>query len=552
MLKINMIKRILIAALMLISFTAAAQQPLRVEIEAKSNSDEYHIVPVGSQGVLLFNETKESAGNGKKIYIFTKYNSDFKEEWSKQFPVRRELGYTGFDVSGQFVHVLLSESRPKADYQIIKVDVSNGEITSIAGKIPLKTSIADFKVVGEDAYFGGTTTPTFIQSCGKSLFLFATCMIPACFGAGEIKQKPVLIHTDMSTGRTNPFVYKYKGSSQVSDINKDEDDETSSVVVMNRPKRNVFNLAVQEFGSGGKLQSTININPRGKNELLNGRVMTLSTKDKILIGTYSQPAKKKTLNEKISRVMASTTAPAYSNGLYISKIAKEGDQEFIQYYPFSSFENFWNYLRPKTANREKDRAQRRQQQGRSSEMNYNLLIHDIIEKNDQYIMVAEAYYPEYHYEARTTYVQGRPQTTWVRVFDGFRYTHAIIAAFSKDGEMLWDNAFEIWDILTFSLKERVKVLTDEDDIVLAYSFGGAIKSKVIRGKQVLDGKSSTPIETNYTGDEVKLSYNSDMAFWYDNYFITWGYQKIKNDEEVRKDKGKRRRTVFYFNKIAFE
>lgn len=540
--------------LLLLPLMAAAQQPLRVEIEAKSTSDDYYVVPVGSEGVLLFNETNESAGKGKKNYMFTKYDTNFKEEWSKQFPVRKELSYIGFDISGKNVHVLLSESRPKGDFQVIKVNFDNGEISSVSGKVPNKATVSDFKVVGEDAYFGGHTLPTTIQTCGKALFLYATCLIPACFGAGEIKQKPVLIHTDLSTGKVSPFVYKLKGSSQVSDINKDEGSSNASVVVINRPKKNMFSLAVQEFTNGGSLESTITINPRGKNELLNGRVMTLNNKDKLLIGTYSQPASKKTLGEKIARAMAKTTSPTYSNGLYISKIGKDGDQEFIQYHPFSSFEKFWDYLRPKTAKRAKNRAKKREAEGRSSEMNYNLLVHDIIEKNDEYIMVAEAYYPEYHYESRTTVgANGQTQTTYVRVFDGFRYTHAIIAGFNKEGDLLWDNSFEIWDILSFHLKERVKVLADGEDIVLAYSNGGAIKSKVIRGREVLDGKSSTPIETNYTDDKVRQNYNSDMAFWYDNYFITWGYQKIKNtNKEVRKEKGKRKRTVFYFNKIAFQ
>lgn len=546
-------KSYLISVFFLLSCTVMAQQPLRVEIEAKSTSDEYYVVPVGPEGVILFSETDESAGKGRKLYMFTKYDTEFKEEWTKQFPVRRELSFTGFDVSGKNVYVLLSESKPKGDFQIIQVNFDNGEISSASGVTPLKTAVTDFKVVGKDAYLGGTTMPTFMQTCGKSLFLYATCMIPVCFGAGEIKQKPVLIHTDLATGRSSPFVYRHKGSSQVSDINKDEKSGTSSVVVINRPKKDVFTLAVQEFADDGRLENTITINPRGKNELLNGRVTTLNNNDKLLIGTYSQPAKKKTLGEKIARAMAKTTSPTFSNGLYISKISKDGDQEFIQYYPFSSFEKFWDFLRPRTAERAKKRAKRREQEGRSSEMNYNLLVHDIIEKNDQYIMVAEAYYPEYHYETRTTYVNGQPQTTWVKVFDGFRYTHAIIAGFNKDGDMLWDNSFEIWDILSFQLKERVKVLTDGEDIVLAYSNGGAIKSKVIRGREVLDGKSSTPIETNYSDDKVRMNYNSDMAFWYDNYFITWGYQKIKNtSKEVRKETGKRRRTVFYFNKIAFQ
>jgi hypothetical protein len=64
---------------------------------------------------------------------------------------------------------------------------------------------------------------------------------------------------------------------------------------------------------------------------------------------------------------------------------------------------------------------------------------------------------------------------------------------------------------------------------------------------VIEGKQYTPIETNYNNDKLISDYNSDMEYWYGNYFISYGYQKIKN---VVQNKGKR--TVFYFNKIGFQ
>ncbi|MCF8299135.1 MAG: hypothetical protein K9J13_16420, partial [Saprospiraceae bacterium] len=137
-----------------------------------------------------------------------------------------------------------------------------------------------------------------------------------------------------------------------------------------------------------------------------------------------------------------------------------------------------------------------------------------------------------------------------QVFDGYRYTHAIVAAFDKDGERLWDNTFEIMNVLSFNLKERVKVLrnSEDDEIVLVYSYGGQLNSKVIEGSKVVERKQTTKLETKNEKDKVLSNYDSDMEYWYDNYFITWGYQRIK-------EKGKgllnKKRQVFYFTKIAY-
>ena len=186
--------------------------------------------------------------------------------------------------------------------------------------------------------------------------------------------------------------------------------------------------------------------------------------------------------------------------------------------------------------------------GKEISFDYKLLVHDIIKRDSSYIMIAEAYYPEYHtvtYTSVDSY--GRPETVSYTVFDGYRYTDALIACFDKQGELLCDNSFEIWNILTFNLHERVKVLIDGDDIMLAYSNEGEIASKIIRGNEVIEGKQYTKIESKYSSDKLISDYNSDMEYWYGNYFISYGYQKIKNKQQ---DKSKR--TVFYFNKIAFE
>jgi len=47
---------------------------------------------------------------------------------------------------------------------------------------------------------------------------------------------------------------------------------------------------------------------------------------------------------------------------------------------------------------------------------------------------------------------------------------------------------------------------------------------------------------------VKRSDLANISPWYNQYFLIWGYQEIKNDGL---ESAKRRRTVFYFNKVAY-
>ncbi|MCC7301623.1 MAG: hypothetical protein IT233_03180 [Bacteroidia bacterium] len=535
--------RIFLLLLMTAAQIAAQSPPLRIEIEA-GQSDDYYVVPAAGLGLVLFYANNEKRVKDKNVFTFEMYNTELQQTWKKNFPVTSGLEFCKYTTEGSRLYVLLTEEKKNSVFEIIHLDLSSGEIISITGRVPYKTRFEDFVVVSGLAYLGGRTLPTETTVFARTCFTYALCCVPAFFGGFEFKFQPVLYVADVSNGgRSQPLVLPYSGSAAITDLAADTISGLAQTVILHRPDKNEFKMEVKDF-RGKDLAGSIRISSGGNNELLYGRVNPLADKGKLVIGTYGLPVKYKSFSERLSRASGRTSAPATSNGLFIAKIA-EGEQEYIRYYPFSGFQSFWN----DTKDRFPGANENKKTEGR---IGYHLLVHNVIERNNEYIVISEAYFPEY--ETRTDYYfdpNGNyvPRTT--QVFVGYRYTHALIAAFSKDGEKLWDNSFEIMDILTFNLKERVKVMFEGDNIVLAYSIAGSIRSKVISGNQVVDGKQTTVIETNYPEDLVKSSWGSDMEFWYDNYFLTWGFQRIKNSGKDGNGKNGKR-TVFYFNKIAFQ
>ena len=144
----------------------------------------------------------------------------------------------------------------------------------------------------------------------------------------------------------------------------------------------------------------------------------------------------------------------------------------------------------KQQERMESKIQKRKKQGKDLRLQYRLLVHDIIQRNGQYIMIAEAYYPEYR---NNNNYYGSPMmggfgmgggfgigfgSPWgyspysnyrsYPVFDGYVYPHAVIAGFDMQGNLLWDNSFEINDVKTFVLKEKVKVSIKESAIKTKY------------------------------------------------------------------------------------
>ncbi len=129
-------------------------------------------------------------------------------------------------------------------------------------------------------------------------------------------------------------------------------------------------------------------------------------------------------------------------------------------------------------------------------------------------------------------------------FDGFRYTHAVVAGFDQKGNMLWDNSFSFENVKSMDLKEKVRINVQNDDITLVYSNKGKLASKIVKGTQVVEGTKLIEIDTQRDGDKVRDTETDDIEYWHQNYYLAWGYQKIANRTD-----GSRR--VFYLNKIAF-
>ncbi len=106
---------------------------------------------------------------------------------------------------------------------------------------------------------------------------------------------------------------------------------------------------------------------------------------------------------------------------------------------------------------------------------------------------------------------------------------------------------EMSNILTMNLKQRVNLLFDGQEIILAYLTDGRIASKVINANQTLDGIEYSTIENFDSYDKVLENKDGILTYWYNNYLLAYGYQEIKNLTHSNT-----RRSVFYLCKIVFK
>jgi hypothetical protein len=137
-------------------------------------------------------------------------------------------------------------------------------------------------------------------------------------------------------------------------------------------------------------------------------------------------------------------------------------------------------------------------QGRKGEnvpLEFNVLFRQMAARDASYVIMAEAYFPKYHYVTRMAYdYYGRPVPTNYTVFDGYQYTNAFVMALDTTGLKQWDQNFPIRNILTMELRNYVEVLYDGEETLLAYLDQGRIAAQINRGNAVTGPFDYTEVE----------------------------------------------------------
>ncbi len=541
----------LILTLLLITSASSSiygQSVNRVEIESNKYEATPNIIPVGKLGVIVFNASNESFRDDNKEnmtnWIFNLYDENFNLSWNKVFPIRKKSTLIKFKTDDKYLYLLFSEEAKKPDLQVIQIGIQNGSFNTILSTADKNTIYTDMEVLNQQVFFSGYTFPTRGQIMGKTYLAMCACYIPMFIPGYLIPPAEArLCHASFNNSKVETLPISYQGKyNSISQLSKGGDKVYALVTSAN--KKELAKLYLEEYNNAGIRTSFTEVKQDEMRPITDGHITNVSEDKKVMIGVYS-----KFNTGKPGR----TRSTGFASGMYFTSFSNNS-QSNIKYYDFSDFKTFWNSVETRFTARQtkrmKKKKKRREEKGKNFNVGYRLLVHDIIKKDSQLIMLAEAYYPEYHTETYyTTDANGRTVMRTRQVFDGFRYTHAIIAGFNTDGTKLWDHSFGIGDILDFNLRERVKVLLKEDEIVMAYSNGGYITSKILKDDAISDGERSVPIETGDDADQVKRNYKaSNIAFWYDNYFISSGVQKIKNKE---KRGSERKKVVFYFNKIEY-
>jgi len=493
-----------------LTFIAHAQieQVARYEVPGEDKIT-YSIQPCGENGLVLWNLRDIQGQTDSLLLSISALDTALNYQWERKFLLsskRQFIAQTNHDQKAYFLFA--SNDLKDRDLQLIEINSRTGftRVHIIKNIIPF--SFFNMKVTGN-----------------------------AVILAGYFNYRPfvLLFDFDERIPRVLPGLFSDKTEIVQIKVNQNE---TIDIILKGKNFDKNTTLYIYTFSKKANLLKTIELQVADKNKsLLFGRLKSLKGPAELIAGTYGRKNSE------------------YSRGIFIANVNQIGQQN-IKYYNYAEFENFFNYMKAKREARIKRRIERKRIKNKKIRFNYRLNVHKIFKHKDQYILLGEAFYPQYRTISggnnnlfAPTWTVNRGMFSYSRVFDGYRYTHAVVIGFNQQGKVLWDNSFEIKDVLSKQLDQYVHASIQEDRINLLYVFDGAIRSKVIRGNEVIEGKEIIDIQTKYSNDSAAQEDTevTGLQTWYGSNFITYGYQRIKNLTTAGVNLN---RNVFFINKLS--
>jgi len=494
----------------------STDRPVRVEIPARSTDETYHIIPVNSTGVLLYFKSVETVNDSLTKWYFSLYDENLHPLWVKSIPVRTGLEARDYYLDKENLTLLfLASEKTKgitAPEMILSLDCKSGKFTgsrhALGGNIiPVK-----FLVFQNHTYLGYNlkNEPAHIQSVDLE--------------SGKIKDYQLTASGTMSN--LTGFILDTLTNNIYSTLRK-----TAS------KNHFVCDLLKMNFSGGMVWETEIStISPLW--EIKNPQIILVNPDELLVIATYSA-VERSGKNESFTG----------SSGFYSCRF-RNGVQTDIRFKNFLELKNFRNIIGEKDLVSIRKKALKKNRSINDYAPEINLLVHPLMLYDDQVIFTGETFVPEYHPENFTEFdFYGRPYINTYNVFDGYRYTSAIIAGFDKSGNLKWDNSMEIRNLISTELTPKVNVFCSSfDTMVLCYASEARIASKIIRGDEVVEKLDFSALEQVSPEDKMLSDSKNYMIPWYGPFFICYGYQEIKNINSSENKK----RLVFYFTKVRFD
>ncbi len=494
-------KNIITLFLLITSFGATAQvtRQIRKEFDLKE-TDATSVLVLGRKGMLTYGAHKDQ-GVPPQLEI-NRFNTDMElvgtvnSDWKTRGYIFRTA--IDFDTTKVYFY----QQGKGRDVLITTYDIATGAVSSYEHKL-------------EYSFYANNMT-----ILNGMLILSGTSSKKACF-----------VTLDPVNGTQNMVMMPGVNRKRILESFV-RDDSGKSITILYRDGTNMklSTLFLTIMDSNGDMTLPVELDRDERYSIIDGTISWLNDKEFILSGTYG------------------TKNSSLASGMYVSKW-NNFQQQFITYHSFADFEKFFDYLPARQQARVEKKAAKKKNQGKENYIKSLVTIHPAVSLEKGYTVVGEVFHATYRTEYYTTYVNGRPVQQTRQVFDGYQYTHAVVMGIDETGSLIYDHCFPMWLAeKPYSPRRNLRITRDNTKMEMVFCSGSTIVATTVDGPEISTREVGSVGATEVEGDAKVMTYGSGSQYWYDNYYVMYFFQRIKNkgNEAVEK-----RRNVFVINKVEY-
>jgi hypothetical protein len=460
---------------------------------------EVHMINATKKGIVLLIKNLHKRRDAEAVWSLINLDTALTVYWKK--PLLVPFGYTllGWDHTGEQVQLLFSRKQYENELlSVFKINLNTGAFKEQKISTVFPIEVTHFEVLNDFILLAGTTN-----------------------------QKPVIV----TFNKNNiPHVVPgiYGNENEIVNIFIDDLTGVFSVVMSEKYRSKNPKLSIYGYTrENQELFKNKGFPTEGRN-LLDGTLATESGNSRYLAGSFS------------------TRGTKLSKGIFISKFT--GNQRiFLKYYEFAYFEHFFEFMGLVQMRKVKERIKRKTEEGKKLYLNYQIIIHEMIQNQEQYILTGEVYSPQY--TDVQTFIPSLNSDHIQYSNSGFNYTHAFAVAFDKEGNMLWDHSFPMPDMFFMSLEKKTVFHAASDRLEVYTLDKNMVRSRILKDRQIVEHLLEIPVSLGVESDKWMWENPEieSVASWYDQFILAFGRQQILSDSSADSSF----KEVFYLNKIHY-
>ena len=489
---------------------AQDNQPMRVEFSSLGRQGDYHLLLAKDEGFVVLRNDGKSSDN-EIIWKLFCYSADMEKKWNSTISLNEDYSFTRKYYRNGLGYLLFSDRNNKeTKFKLYRIDIASGKVISSEFAVEDKINSVDYISVDGHSYILGEKD----KGIGK--------VISNVFSSSRNTQNLKFFHYNWDEDQFYDLTDSINVNMQPRQLYVFEYDKNVDLYSLNAASKSTDEIWRYSFSFDGKFENKHQYS-RIKGKTVVDLAVSSLNKRRFLAANMSSFRDRYNHYED------------YSDGLYVS-IYSEGQEKYSRYYKLSSLNSFYSHADQGMFRffPAKDEIQ--------GSVGYQIKLHKKARTSKtENIILAEAYYPEYRNE---WYYDAYGVAHTRKVFQGYRFTHAMAVGINNDIEISWDVALEISGTHSYSRNKRTDLITDGQTSGIVYNLDNELHYQLVKKGKKLDGKRTVTLPLMNKNDNLKSSKKGRIRHWYEDYMLASGYQKINNSQ-------KGNRQVFYVYKIAF-